>query len=111
MQQRVETSKLILYGFLGIVLILYILPLYWMISSSFKTTSEIMQIPPTWWPHTPSIDGYIKVWRPIFLRYFINTFIYAGGSTGIALFTSSLIAFVIVRAFELKKESKQKDSG
>lgn len=96
MRKKVETGELVLYGFLVVIITLYILPLYWMVSSSFKTTSEITQIPPTWWPHISSIDGYIKVWRPIFLQYFINTFIYAGGSTGIGLFTSSLIGFVIV---------------
>jgi len=93
---RIKAEKLMLYVFFSLLVICYIFPLYWMFSSSFKSTSEVTRIPPTWWPHLLSIEGYIKVWRPIFVRYFINSFIYAGGSTAIALFTSSLIGFVIV---------------
>ena len=93
---RVKAGMLVLYCFMFVVIILYILPLYWMISSSFKTTAEITRIPPTWWPHLFSVGGYTKVWRSIFLRYLLNTLIYAGGSTVVGLFTSSLIGFVIV---------------
>ncbi|MCK4814887.1 carbohydrate ABC transporter permease, partial [bacterium] len=85
---RVKAGMLVLYCFMFVVIILYILPLYWMISSSFKTTAEITRIPPTWWPHLFSVGGYTKVWRSIFLRYLLNTLIYAGGSTVVGLFTS-----------------------
>lgn len=95
-KRKIKRGKLVLYGFFFALIICYVFPLYWMFSSSFKTTSEITRIPPTWWPHLASIEGYIRVWRPIFARYFMNSFIYAGGSVAIALFTSSLIGFVIV---------------
>lgn len=95
-KRKIKGGKLVLYGLFFALIICYVFPLYWMFSSSFKTTSEITRIPPTWWPHLASIEGYIRVWRPIFARYFMNSFIYAGGSVAIALFTSSLIGFVIV---------------
>ena len=95
-KRRIEGEKLVLYVFLFLLLICYIFPLYWMFSSSFKSYQEITRIPPTWWPHSATIGGYIKVWRPIFVRYFINSFVYAGGSTAIPILTSSLIGFVLV---------------
>ncbi|PSQ15141.1 carbohydrate ABC transporter permease [Halobacteriales archaeon QS_8_69_26] len=33
-------------------------PLYWMVVTAFKTTSEIQQIPPTVVPETPSLEGF-----------------------------------------------------
>lgn len=93
---KIEVGKLVLGGVFFVILLCYVFPLYWMFSSSFKTAGEIIRIPPTWWPHLFSVEGYIKVWRPIWIRFFINSFIYAGGSVTIALFTSSLIGFVIV---------------
>lgn len=95
-KRRIEGEKLALYVFLFFLLICYIFPLYWMFSSSFKSYQEITRIPPTWWPHSATIGGYIKVWRPIFVRYFINSLVYAGGSTAIPILTSSLIGFVLV---------------
>ena len=36
-------------------------PMYWMIVTSLKTTSEIQQIPPTIVPEDPSIEGFVLV--------------------------------------------------
>ncbi len=94
--RRLTTGTLILYLLFFILLLLYIFPLYWMFSSSLKTTREITHIPPTWWPQKLGFEGYINVWQPIFARYFLNSIIYAGGSVAFALFTSSLIGFVII---------------
>jgi ABC-type glycerol-3-phosphate transport system permease component len=90
---RPRVALLALYFFL---LALYLFPLYWMFSSAFKTTQEITRIPPTLWPKVLSMKGFTKVWQPIFGRYFLNSFVYAGVSVALALFTSSLIGFVLV---------------
>lgn len=95
-KHKIEVGKLVLGGFFFAIILCYVFPLYWMFSSSFKTAGEVIRIPPTWWPHLLSVEGYIEVWRPIWVRFFINSFIYAGGSVAISLFTSSLIGFVIV---------------
>jgi ABC-type glycerol-3-phosphate transport system permease component len=95
-KRRMSDGTVLLYVIYMLLLVLYIFPLYWMFSSSLKTTQEITRIPPTLWPHELSAKGFIKVWQPVFARYFLNSFIYAGGSVAIALFTSSLIGFVLV---------------
>ena len=94
--KKISAGEVLLFTFFLILLILYIFPLYWMFSSSFKTAREITRIPPTWRPMDLSVEGYIKVWEPIFARFFLNSIIYAGGSVLVALFTSSLIGFVII---------------
>jgi len=94
--KKISAGKVLLFTFFLILLILYIFPLYWMFSSSFKTAREITRIPPTWRPMDFSVEGYVKVWEPIFARFFLNSIVYAGGSVLVALFTSSLIGFVII---------------
>ena len=94
--KKISAGKVLLFTFFLILLILYIFPVYWMFSSSFKTTREITRIPPTWRPMDFSVEGYAEVWEPIFARFFLNSIIYAGGSVLVALFTSSLIGFVII---------------
>lgn len=51
-----------LIGLLTLVVFTYVLfPLYWMVVTAFKTTSEIQQIPPTVFPEDPSLQGFRMV--------------------------------------------------
>ena len=76
---------------------IFFLPFYWVVIASFKTAAELRAIPPTWWPETWTTANYPEVWSADFARYFLNSFIYSGGSTLLILFTSSLIGYVIVK--------------
>ena len=85
------------YILLTIVAIIFALPFYWVVVASFKTAAELRQVPPTWWPQTFTIANYGEVWSATFARYFLNSFIYSGGSTVVILFTSSIIGYVLVK--------------
>jgi multiple sugar transport system permease protein len=90
-------EKTLLYLALGTAAIIFFMPLYWVIVSSVKETGELHRIPPTWWPHTFTLEHHLQVWTPRFARYFLNSFIYSGGTTLVVLFTSSLLAFALVK--------------
>lgn len=85
------------YILLTIVAIIFALPFYWVVVASFKTAAELREVPPTWWPQTFTIANYGEVWSATFARYFLNSFIYSGGSTVVILFTSSIIGYVLVK--------------
>lgn len=85
------------YLLLSLAAIIFFLPFYWVIAASFKTAAELRELPPTWWPQTFTIANYGEVWSATFARYFLNSFIYSGGSTIVILFTSSLIGYVLVK--------------
>lgn len=46
---------------LSAILVFTLVPLYWMVASSFKSSPEMARIPVTLWPHTLSFDQYAKV--------------------------------------------------
>lgn len=97
-RSRRRVGTILLYLVLGIVAIIYFVPLYWVITASFKETAELVRVPPTWWPQSFTLEHHLRVWATSkFLTYFINSFIYSGGTTLIVTFTSSLIAFVLVK--------------
>ncbi len=89
--------KVLLFGGLLLFGLLFVLPFYWNLLASLKFPSEARRIPPTWWPEIWTLTNYIAVLDPVFLRYFLNSFIYAGALTIIISFTSSLAGFVIVK--------------
>ena len=71
-----------------------VFPLYWMIISSFKPTSELTQAEPTFWPRTVTLEAYRLVTKnyPIF-RYLLNTLIVTLGIVGIQTFFGILAAY------------------
>lgn len=94
--QRMST-RILIYALLTAGSIIFFVPFYWVVIASFKTPAELQAVPPTWWPELFTLANYPIVWRAEFARYFLNSFIYSGGTTLIVLITSSLIGYVIVK--------------
>lgn len=63
-------------GLIVILALLFLMPLYWMITGSFKTMSNTMEIPPDWFPTEPTLNNYKNLfsnnptWRWIFNSIF-----------------------------------------
>lgn len=91
------TGRVLIYFVLIFVALVFFVPFYWVVAASFKPAAELRAIPPTWFPQTFTLENYGEVWRPEFARYFVNSFIYSGGTTLVVIFTSSLIGYVIVK--------------
>ena len=91
------TGTVLLYIVLALGALIFFMPFYWVVIASLKTPAELRAIPPTWWPQTFTLANYPEVWSGEFARYFLNSFIYSGGTTLIVVFTSSLIGYVIVK--------------
>lgn len=94
---RTRLGNILIYAVLLLGAVIFALPFYWVVVASFKTASELRSIPPTWWPETFTLANYPAVLNADFGRYFINSFVYAGGSTLVIIFTSTLIGYVIVK--------------
>src|SRR4030081_3597456 len=71
-------------------------PLYWMFSSALKTSIEIFQNPPTFWPLNPAWSNYTNAWNVLqYPLYFSNTVILAGGAVFLQLLVSGTAAFAL----------------
>lgn len=73
-KRKFTLRQLIVFLLLTAGSILFLLPLWWMISTSLKSMQEISQYPPTFVPSTFHFDNYIKTWEAApFTRYTLNT--------------------------------------
>jgi ABC-type glycerol-3-phosphate transport system permease component len=55
---------------------LFVPPLFWMVSASLKTVSEIYTFPPVWIPASPRWRNYVDAWNAApFARFYLNTVI------------------------------------
>lgn len=86
---------------LAILLAFVLVPLTWMISTSFKSQVAAMQQPPRWIPEVPTFENYAKLLDPRreggrrFLRYLLNSFFVSGTTTifGTAIAIPAAYAF------------------
>ena len=75
-----------------------LLPLVWMVLTSFKPESEIVQFPPRLLPDSVTFQHYVDVWDRIpFARLYVNTIIFAGGVTVLSVLFDSMTAYALAR--------------
>lgn len=91
-------SKVMLVAALTGASIIVVLPLYWGLITSFKTSDEIYQNPPTWFPSAPTIDNFVYVWRETVLpQTLLNSIIITVGGCVLTLLLALHAAYASVR--------------
>jgi len=71
---RDNLSTLFSYLLLLVVAAVFILPLFWMLSTSLKGADQMFEIPPIWIPNPLEYDNFPEVFREVpFARFLLNT--------------------------------------
>jgi len=77
-------------------------PVLWMISSSFKSNTQIFELPPRLITDTFSVDAYIAIFTDAeTMRFFANSYIVAGAVTLLTLLVAIQAAYAFSR-FEFR---------
>ncbi|SJM52742.1 carbohydrate ABC transporter permease [Agrococcus casei] len=107
MKRALTPKKLwsaVLGGYLPMLLALLIivLPLVWMVISSFKPVGEIVTVTPTIWPEDPTFDNYQQVAErvplgQVFLNSIITTSVGSAIKVMLAITTAYALVFINVR--------------
>jgi multiple sugar transport system permease protein len=93
-------GPLIYWTLLIVVLILFTLvfigPLYWMVTGALKSGQEIAQTPPTLFPQDPDPQNYADAWNNLNLgKLLFNTFYYAIGALLFQLVLDTAAAYAL----------------
>ncbi len=88
-----------LYGTLGAIALVMLLPLLWLLSTALKSQNEnIFQFPPQFLPAEPTLQNFITVWQQNpFGQYFFNSILVAVLTVGLNLLFCSLAAYPLAR--------------
>ena len=93
-ERKSPWKKVALYILLAVLTIITLLPLLWMLSSSFKLSSEVFSVPIRWIPEKFHFENYMLIWKKINLsHYTYNSFKLSFLITLIQLVTSSFAAY------------------
>ena len=82
----------------ALITLVYLLPVYWMINTSFKERADIFSRPPGLVPSPPTLDSYLSILSsPDIGRALMNTTIIAIGTTLITLALAIPAAYGLAR--------------
>jgi multiple sugar transport system permease protein len=89
------------YAALILLTLVFVLPLLWMLSTSFKTNPEATRWPLTWIPREFSVQGYAEIFNtttqtPV-LRWFLNSLVAAVAHSALVLVTAAPAAYALAR--------------
>jgi len=91
-------SRWVLTAMVMVVTALVLLPVAVIIFTAFKPRPDINAFPPTLMPGTWTLDNFTRIFQDLpFARLFINSFVFAGGVTLLALAFDSLAAYALAR--------------
>ncbi|OJX74096.1 carbohydrate ABC transporter permease [Leifsonia sp. 71-9] len=96
---RRTAGRVVLYVVLGLITLLIVLPLVWIVLTSFKTDGDAIRNPFSPFPAPWAIDAYVTLasgQQPIF-RWFLNSLLAATLQTAIILVTASAAAYALAR--------------
>lgn len=86
-----------LFGFL-------LLPIYWLVTTSFKPLQDLFVVPLQFWPKNFTFDNYFAQSDPRLFRFFINSLIVSTASAVLSTFAGALCAYAISR-FRFKNKN------
>jgi multiple sugar transport system permease protein len=76
--------------------VVFLFPLYWMVTSALKTPAELVRPDPTLVPHSFHPEAYSDAWSTLRLPHFLfNTAYYAVGGWLIQLFVATGLAYAL----------------
>jgi multiple sugar transport system permease protein len=98
LSRRRRTYWAALSAVLLLFTLVFLFPLYWMITGGFKSTPDLIRNPPSFFPTHPQLSAYHTAWSELNMgRLLLNTLIYAGGALALQL------TFVVAAAYALSK--------
>jgi multiple sugar transport system permease protein len=80
-----------------LVTVVFLFPIYWLFTISFKTPDEIFSYPPVWWPSSFQLTNYTVLFRDGDVMTVWNSLVVASVSTVAAMLIGTMCAYAIAR--------------
>ena len=86
------------HGGLIAVALIFLFPLFWMVSNAVRSNAEVLAVPVRLFPGAVQWGNFAEAWLQLpFGRFFLNSAIVAGSVTIITIIVSSLAAYAFAR--------------
>ena len=95
--RRRRISLALRYLVATLVTVLFLFPVYWLFSISFKTPDEIFAVPPVWVPGQFRLDNYLVLFKEGDAATIWNSLVIAGVSSALAMVLGTFCAYSLAR--------------
>ncbi len=97
---QLKRGRTVYWTLLAVVVTVFTLvfigPLYWMVTGALKSAQEVAQTPPTLFPRDPQLSNYTAAWEQLNLgKLLFNTFYYAAGAVLFQLVFDTAAAYAL----------------
>lgn len=95
-RSKIDPVQILSYIAMVVVVVLILVPIFWMLTGSLKTNAEILTFPPKWLPTDPQWHNYSEAWNAApFGRFYLNTIITTLAGTTLELTNACLTAYAL----------------
>ncbi len=98
LKNRKIMKKVMKYVVCILVALIMLFPMYWLVTTSFKTATNVAKYPPQWWPNPWTLANYEELFmkRP-FIKYLWNSVYIAALMTGGVIVFSALAGYAFAK--------------
>ncbi len=94
---KAHGGKVVRYALLILTALVFLVPLFWILSASLKDLREIYTFPPVWIPTDPKFSNYSEAWTAApFGRFYLNTLITTFFGVLLEVVNAVLTAYALV---------------
>ncbi|WP_129724383.1 carbohydrate ABC transporter permease [Xylanivirga thermophila] len=97
-REKIGNGDLIANIIIVLFAVVNLFPLYWLFTSSFKNSSDVVKMPPDWFPKKPTVQNYIDLFKnqPA-MRWTFNSIFVALVTTLLVVLISSMAAYAFAK--------------
>ena len=82
---------------LVLITLFFLFPLYWIVTGSFKDAMTINARTPQWFPLSPTLENYAKLFKNPAGQWLLNTIIMAVGALVLTCLTAALAGYALAK--------------
>jgi multiple sugar transport system permease protein len=95
--QHLTPYKVIAIILLIVIAFLFTFPLYWIITGSFKDAKTINSATPQWFPLSPTVDNYQRLFTRPALQWLFNTVAICAGSMALTCLCAAMGGYALAK--------------
>lgn len=95
--KRMTPYKVLAVVVLALLAVTFIFPIYWIVTGSFKDAIAINAANPEWFPKSPTIDNYIRLFKNPALRWLFNSVAISVLAMGFTCITAAMAGYALAK--------------
>ncbi len=82
---------------LTLVTLVFVFPFYWVVTGSFKTRIDTVTLPPQWWPTSPTMESWVRLFKQPAWAWLFNSIFIAGITMILVCLVSTSAGYVLAK--------------